>query len=144
LRDLHGTYHLIPFSAVDNVSNFMRGFAYHVEVVGVAYESDLATAKTAMLAAFDSLASGSLGNEIIGDLEWHGVVALGDSAVNLRARIKTRPGQQWAVGRAYTEEVKRELDAAGVEIPFPHRELKLPKSMVEALAPAAVTSSAGT
>jgi small conductance mechanosensitive channel len=144
LRDLHGTYHLIPFSAVDNVSNFMRGFAYHVEVVGVAYESDLATAKTAMLAAFDSLASGSLGNEIIGDLEWHGVVALGDSAVNLRARIKTRPGQQWAVGRAYTEEVKRELDAAGVEIPFPHRELKLPKSMVEALAPAAAASSAGT
>ena len=26
LRDLSGVYHLIPFSSVDSVSNFMKGF----------------------------------------------------------------------------------------------------------------------
>ena len=64
------------------------------------------------------------------------MVGLGDSSVNLRARIKTKPGMQWAIGRAYTAEIKREFDAAGIEIPFPHRELKLPQEMIEALRPA--------
>ncbi|MEM6940109.1 MAG: mechanosensitive ion channel domain-containing protein [Pseudomonadota bacterium] len=134
LRDLAGVYHLIPFSAVDTVSNFMRRFAYHVEVVGVAYDSDLEAAKAAMHRAFDTLKTGVFSREITAPLEWHGVISLGDSSVNLRARIKTRPGHQWAVGRAYTAEVKRELDAAEVEIPFPHRELKLPKEMLDILA----------
>ena len=30
------------------------------------------------------------------------------------------PGQQWDVGRAYSEILKRVLDDAGVEMPFPH------------------------
>ncbi|MEL6644870.1 MAG: mechanosensitive ion channel domain-containing protein [Pseudomonadota bacterium] len=135
LRDLAGVYHLIPFSAVDTVSNFMRKFAYHVEVVGVAYDSDLDTVEAAMREAFDTLTTTPHGAEIIAPLEWHGVITLGDSAVNLRARIKTKPGQQWAVGRAYTALVKKALDRAGVEIPFPHRELKLPKEMLEVMAP---------
>jgi small conductance mechanosensitive channel len=44
---------------------------------------------------------------------------LGDSAVVLRARIKTVPGTQWGIGRAYRELVKKRFDAARVEIPFP-------------------------
>ncbi|MEM7296420.1 MAG: mechanosensitive ion channel domain-containing protein, partial [Pseudomonadota bacterium] len=134
LRDLAGTYHLIPFSAVDTVANFMRRFAYHVEVVGIAYDSDVDVAKQAMHEAFDALAASPAGADILAPLEWHGVVGLADSSVNLRVRIKTKPGTQWAVGRAYTEHVKRALDVAGVEIPFPHRELKLPASLIERLA----------
>ncbi len=133
IRDMSGVYHLIPFSAVDTVGNYMRLFAYHVEVVGIAYDSDLDVAERAMHDAFDAVKAGNLGAEIIAPLEFQGVVALGDSAVNLRARIKTKPGQQWAVGRAYTREVKRALDAAGIEIPFPHRELKLPQVMLDRL-----------
>ena len=54
------------------------------------------------------------------ELEVHGVTALADSSVNIRVRIKTLPGNQWAVGREYNRLVKRHLDAAGIEIPFPH------------------------
>ncbi len=135
LRDLAGAYHLIPFSAVDTVANFMRKFGYHVEVVGVAYDSDLEVVQQAMHDAFDVLKAGPHGINIIAPLEWHGVVGLADSSVNLRARIKTKPGQQWALGRAYTGEVKKALDAAGVEIPYPHRELRLPNALLERLAP---------
>ncbi|MEL7165480.1 MAG: mechanosensitive ion channel domain-containing protein [Pseudomonadota bacterium] len=137
LRDVAGTYHLIPFSSVDTVSNFMRRFAFHVEVAGIAYDSDMDAAKQAMHDAFDIVKAGELGGDIIAPLEWHGVIAMGESAVNLRARIKTRAGKQWAIGRAYTEQVKRALDAAGIEIPFPHRELKLPKELIDRLTPAA-------
>src|SRR3546814_1649991 len=38
IRDLSGVYHIVPFSSVDTVSNFMRGFAFHVAEIGVAYQ----------------------------------------------------------------------------------------------------------
>lgn len=123
LRDLHGTYHLIPFSSVDMVSNFMKGFAFHVAEVGVAYREDTTEVRRLMNDAFEILAAGDLGAEILEPLDIQGVIELGDSAVVVRARIKTKPGMQWAVGRAYNEIVKKVLDDAGVEIPYPHMTL---------------------
>jgi small-conductance mechanosensitive channel len=120
LRDVAGVFHIIPFSSVDMVSNFNRGFAFHVADLGVAYDSDLAAAKAAVFAAFDDVkADPAFGRSIIGPIDWHGVTVFGDSAITLRARIRTRPGAQWAVGRAFNEAVKRRFDEAGVEIPFP-------------------------
>lgn len=121
LRDLSGVYHLIPFSSVDSVSNFMKGFSYHLAEIGVAYREDVEEVKRAMHDAFDELkASEQHGPEILEPFEMHGVTQFGDSAVVVRGRIKTRPGSQWAVGRAYNEIVKRLFDARGIEIPFPH------------------------
>ncbi|WP_333831349.1 mechanosensitive ion channel domain-containing protein [Pararhodobacter sp.] len=123
LRDVSGTYHLIPFSSVDMVSNFMKGFAFHVAEVGVAYRENVSEVKVHMQKAFDILQAGDLGAEILEPLDIQGVSALGDSAVVVRGRIKTKPGMQWAVGRAYNEIIKEVLDEAGVEIPFPHMTL---------------------
>jgi small-conductance mechanosensitive channel len=121
LRDLQGVYHIIPFSSVDSVSNFMRGFGFHVAEIGVAYRENIDEARALMHEAFDELRQDpELGPTIIEPLEWHGLTAFGDSAIILRARIKTRPGQQWAVGRAYNAIIKRLFDEHGIEIPFPH------------------------
>ena len=121
LRDVNGIFHIIPFSSVDMVSNYMRDFSFHVAEIGIAYRESIDEAKKLMFKAFDDLrAMPEFARVIIGPLDWHGVTALGDSSVNLRARIRTRPGNQWAVGRAYNEAVKRRFDEAGVEIPFPH------------------------
>jgi small conductance mechanosensitive channel len=121
LRDLSGTYHIVPFSAVDTVSNYMREFAYHIAAIGVAYREDVGEVKDAMQEAFAELRAGEHGPEILDDLEMQGVTEFADSAVIVRARIKTLPGSQWAVGRAYNECVKRVFDRRGIEIPFPHR-----------------------
>ncbi len=124
LRDLSGVFHVIPFSSVDMVSNFNRGFAFHVAELGIAYDSDIETAKAAVHRAFDDVkADPAFGSQIIGPLDWHGVTAFLDSSVTLRARIRTRAGAQWAVGRAFNERVKRRFDDAGIEIPFPQRTL---------------------
>lgn len=123
LRDVSGTYHLIPFSSVDMVSNFMKDFAFHVAEIGVAYREDITEVRRLMHRAYDILAQGEHASAILEPLDIQGVVSLGDSAVVVRGRIKTRPGMQWAVGRAYTEIVKQVLDEAGVEIPFPHMTL---------------------
>ncbi len=122
LRDLEGTFHIIPFSSIDMVSNYMREYAFHVCDMGVAYREKTDEAKAAMYDAFDELrANPAHGEAIIGELDWFGVNALGDSAVVLRARIRCRPGKQWAIGRAYNEVLKRVFDERGIEIPFPHQ-----------------------
>ena len=124
LRDLQGVYHIVPFSSVDAVSNFMRGFGYHVAEIGIAYRENIDEAKAVMHAAFDELCQDpEIGPAIIAPLDWHGLTAFGNSAIMLRARIKTLPGQQWAAGRAYNAIIKRRFDEAGIEIPFPHMTL---------------------
>lgn len=122
LRDVHGVFHIIPFSSVDMVSNYMREYGMFVCDMGVAYREDIEVAKQAMLDGFEELrASEESGGFILEDMTWFGLQAFGDSAVVLRSRIKTVPGKQWAVGRAYNAVLKRIFDERGIEIPFPHQ-----------------------
>jgi small conductance mechanosensitive channel len=37
--------------------------------------------------------------------------------------MKTRPLQQWTVGREYNRRLKKRFDELGIEIPFPQRTL---------------------
>jgi len=121
MRDLNGVYHVIPFSSVDMVSNMMRNFSYHLADIGVAYRENITEVKAAMHEAFDRLkAMDEYGTDIIGPFEMFGVNAFADSAVIVRGRIKTLPGKQWAIGRAYNEVIKEVFDERGIEIPFPH------------------------
>ncbi len=119
IRDLDGTTHIIPFSSVDMVSNFMRGFSYHVALIGVSYDTDIAYAKEAMVEAFKRLQETDFKSKIFGDLEMHGVTMFGASSIDIRARIKTTPGDQWSIGRAYNEYIKQVFDERNIEIPFP-------------------------
>ncbi len=123
LRALDGTYHVVPFSSVDTVSNLMKDFSYHVAEMGVAYREDVGEVKALMQTAFERLKETDHGREIIAPLDMQGLVAFGDSAVMVRARIMTLPGKQWGVGRAYNEILKQVFDAANIEIPFPHMTL---------------------
>jgi small conductance mechanosensitive channel len=60
---------------------------------------------------------------MLGSIEIFGVDDFGESAVKIKARLNTQPQQQWNVGREYRRRLKKAFDAAGIEIPFPHRTL---------------------
>ena len=120
IRSLDGTLHLVPFSSVDTVSNMVKGFGYHVAEISVAYREDINEVKEAMQEAFDLLMQTEWRDQIIDNLDMHGVTAFGDSAVTVRARIKTAAGGHWGVGRAYNEFIKQVFQRRGIEIPFPH------------------------
>jgi small-conductance mechanosensitive channel len=119
LRDVNGVYHVIPFSSVDLVSNSMRGFAFHVADLKVSIEEDIGEVKRLMQEAFDRLMRTNHQSEILEPLEMNGIISFADSAVVVRARIKTLPGKQWGIGRSYNELVKSVFDAAGIPIPAP-------------------------
>ncbi|MDN3516203.1 mechanosensitive ion channel [Aquisalimonas lutea] len=144
MRDLAGTYHMVPFSSVDTVSNYMRDYGYHLGDYGVAYREDTDEVIARLQEAFDELMQDpDQSKAILGGLEVFGVTALGDSSVSVRVRIKTVPGMQWAVGRAYNRLVKRHLDAAGIEIPFPHMTLYFGQDKDGAAPPANVRMLGG-
>jgi small conductance mechanosensitive channel len=60
------------------------------------------------------------GPKILEDIDVAGVDALGESAITLKARIKTLPLEQWNVRRAFLRRIKQAFDERGIEIPFPH------------------------
>lgn len=122
LRGLDGTIHVFPNGSINSLSNMTHEFSFYLFNVGVAYKED--TDRVARVLK-------EIGDEMLGDdaykdfilepLEILGVDEFADSAVIIKARIKTVPIKQWAVGREMNRRIKKRFDEEGIEIPFPHR-----------------------
>jgi small-conductance mechanosensitive channel len=122
LRDPAGTVHTIPFSDVTTVINYSREYAYAVVDMGVAYKEDIDHVAQVMEDVGRELRQDpEQGVHILEDLQVQGLDQFGDSAVVIKARIKTAPGMQWGVRRAYNRLLKKRFDAEGIEIPFPQQ-----------------------
>ncbi|QQR39449.1 mechanosensitive ion channel [Devosia rhizoryzae] len=118
IRDMSGTIHLIPFSAVAQVSNMVRGFSFYVSEVEIAYDSDIEAAKQAMRDAFALvMEKDEFKDVILDDLDLQGLFAITPTSVSLRSRIKTLAGKQWGAGRYYSEMLMRLFAERGIETP---------------------------
>lgn len=88
----------------------------------LAYCANLDDVREAMLLCIDRFKDDpKQGEVVVGDLQWFGLKSFGDSAIVLRARIKTHPGKYFDVGRAYNGSLTTEFDAYNIETPFPHQ-----------------------
>jgi small conductance mechanosensitive channel len=121
LRDYEGNVHFIPNNLITSVTNMSRGFAQAVIDVGVAYREDTdAAVETMREVGRDMRADDAFSTRILADLEVAGVERWDDSAVILRCRFKVAPLEQWGIRREFLRRLKKEFDARGIEIPFPH------------------------
>ncbi len=122
LRDPSGTVHTIPFSDVTTVINYTREFAYAVLEIGVAYKEDVDRVTQVIEEVGRELRQDPDQQiHILDDLQVQGLDRFDDSAVVIKVRMKTAPGMQWAIKRAFNRLLKRRFDAEGIEIPFPQR-----------------------
>ena len=121
LRDVSGVVHIFQNGKIDTLSNMTREWSAMVFDIGVAYKEDTDQVAEVMKAVADELiADPQYAANILEPLEVMGVNDFGDSAVVIRARLKTKPRQQWALGREYRRRLKKAFDARDIEIPFPH------------------------
>ena len=137
LRDLSGNVHVVPFGEVQTVLNMTKDFAYALIEAGVAYKEDVDEVIGVLKEIGDEMCEDEeFGPMIMAPLEVMGLDSFGDSSVNIRVRMKTRPIKQWSVRREYHRRMKRVFDERGIEIPFPHRTVLFPEAEPQAAAAA--------
>jgi len=121
LRDFTGTTHIFPNGKINTISNMTMEWSAMVFDIGVAYKEDPEKVISIMKQVGEDLANDPGFKDLIMEpLEVFGVDKFADSAVIIKARIKTKPIQQWTVGREYRKRLKYAFDHNGIEIPFPH------------------------
>jgi small conductance mechanosensitive channel len=122
LRDLSGVVHIFQNGKINSVSNMTKDWSAMVFDIGVAYKEDL----NKVMKLMKQVANGMMDDKdfkdnIIEPMEIFGLDSFGDSALVVKGRIKTKPIQQWTIGREYRKRLKEIFDEHNIEIPFPHQ-----------------------
>jgi small conductance mechanosensitive channel len=121
LRDLSGNVHYIPNGTIDVVTNMTKDYSMYVFDIGVAYRENVDEVIEVIKAVDEDLRKdNAFTNDILAPIEILGLDQFADSAVIIKARTKTKPIKQWAIGREFNRRLKIAFDAKNIEIPFPH------------------------
>ena len=121
MRDISGSVHVVPFGDVTTVVNMTKDFSYALMDIGVAYREDTDVVSNVIREVAQDIADDpDWGWKLLEPLDMMGVESLGDSAVVIRCRVKTKPILQFGVQREFNRRIKKRFDLEGIEIPFPH------------------------
>lgn len=122
LRDSSGVVHIFQNGKINTISNMTKGWSAMVFNIGVAYKENLTEVMQLMQEVGDGMfADEDYKQKMLDTIEISGLNNFGDSSMDIRARIRTKPGQQWGIGREYRKRLKETFDAHNIEIPFPHQ-----------------------
>lgn len=122
LRGVDGTVWHVPNGEVRRVGNRSQLWSVAIVDVVVAYDSDLATVRTAIASAVDAVCtSDEWKASVIEAPQVLGVEAFGADGITVRVTVKTTPGAQWRLQRELREVIKQALDSAGIDTPFAQR-----------------------
>jgi small-conductance mechanosensitive channel len=120
LRHQNGPVFVIPFSELGAVENMSRDWVIDKFSVGITYDSDFEKARKLIKQIGQDLQKDLVyAKNIIEPLKMQGVDQLGDFAVVLRCKMKTRPGEQFAIRRKALAMIKRTFDENGIKFAFP-------------------------
>jgi small conductance mechanosensitive channel len=121
LRDFSGVVHIIQNGKINTMSNMTKEWSAMVFDIGVAYKENVTQVMEVMKQVGEELqADPDFKDLIIEPLEIFGLDKFADSALVIKARLKTKPIQQWSVGREFRKRLKEAFDKNNIEIPFPH------------------------
>lgn len=122
LRDFAGTVFTIPYSEIKTIQNLTKDFSFYVMDIGISYSQDIDQVIAILRGVDEGLRQDdSFSFMILEPLEIAGVDKFSEGAVVIKARIKTQPLRQWAVGREFNKRMKIEFEKDGIEMPLAQR-----------------------
>ena len=120
LRHHLGALQTIPYSSISTVRNLSRDWATMKLEIRLPYDVDLETVRKVIKnVGEEMLADPELGPHFILPLKSQGVMRIEESALIVRMKFTTRPGEQWVIRREAYRRVKEALEARGIF--FAHR-----------------------
>ena len=124
LRDLAGNVHFVRNGEITVVTNMTKEYSRYVFDIGVAYREDVDQVIEVIKQVDESMRNDdAFKQDILEPIEILGLDQFADSAIIIKARTKTTPIRQWAVGREFNRRLKKRFDEMDIEIPFPHTTL---------------------
>jgi small conductance mechanosensitive channel len=121
LRDIAGNVHYVRNGQIQIVTNMTKEYGRYVFDIGVAYREDIDEVIKVIKQVDDDLRNDpDFKEDILEPMEILGLDKFDDSAIIIKARTKTKPIRQWAVGREFNRRLKKVFDEKDIEIPFPH------------------------
>jgi len=120
LRDIEGTVHVFPNGAINTLANRSKDYSYYVVDLAVSYYDDSdRVAEVLREVAAELQTDPGFGPYILEPIEILGIDAFTEWSTRLKARIKTVPLKQGAVGRELRRRIVKAFRQHGFGIPFP-------------------------
>ena len=122
LRHHLGALHTMPFGEIQVLTNYSRDWVIMKLPLRVTYDTDVEKVRKMI----KNLGVALLDDPVIGDnfiqpLKSQGVIEMQDSAMIIRVKFMTKPGDQWLVRKKVYEEIRELFEREGIR--FAHREV---------------------
>jgi len=121
LRNPRGQVYFIPFGDIKLVTNLSRDYVIMKLDFRVRYDADVEKIRKIIKKKVHNViaADPELGPKLLEPIKSQGVREMGDSAMGMRVKYKTKPGDQFAIRREVYRLMQEAFKDAGIE--FAHR-----------------------
>jgi small conductance mechanosensitive channel len=115
LRDQAGIVHVYPNGTITTLANATMNWSAAVVDIVLPFRVDTDRAMEIMRkVGAEMRAEKEFASVVLEPVEIFGIENITDTVVTIRARFKTRPAEQYAVGREFRRRVKYAVQAAGL------------------------------
>jgi small-conductance mechanosensitive channel len=122
LRHHLGALHTIPFGEIQFLTNYSRDWVIMKLKLRLTYDTDVEKVrKLVKKLGQELLEDPVIGSNFIQPLKSQGVIEMQDSAMIIRVKFMTKPGDQWLVRKRVYEEIRALFERE--DIRFAHREV---------------------
>ncbi|MEM8578801.1 MAG: mechanosensitive ion channel family protein [Pseudomonadota bacterium] len=122
LRHHLGALHTIPFGEIQVLTNYSRDWVMMKLPLRVTYDTDVDRVRKLVKKLGQQLMDDPvIGEDFIQPLKSQGVIEMQDSAMIIRVKFMTKPGDQWVIRKRVYEEIRALFEREGIK--FAHREV---------------------
>lgn len=136
LRHHLGALHTIPFGEIQVLTNYSRDWVIMKLPLRVTYDTDVEKVRKLIKKLGVALLEDPIiGPDFIQPLKSQGVIEMQDSAMIIRVKFMTKPGDQWVIRKKVYQEIRELFEREGIK--FAHKEVtvRLADGNVEDLTP---------